>query len=378
MRKPDTFSLPAYVAFFWLGVSCTVVGPSVDRLSHKLHVEVSKGGMFVSAMFICEIISVLLTGSLMSRLNVRWILTGCATICGIGLVGTGFGTNLSVLLPFLGMIGVGAGGLSTCGSASFVRLFPDNVEAKLNILNFCYAPGAIFAPLALGFVSQRWPFEYAFIGVGVGLLVTAPFLLRCSLEPQGGSAGKPTVAMFRAIWVAMLAIGLYVGMEQGITTWTSFQIVRVAGAAEIWGKGAVALFWIGMALSRLVAPKVLKKLHVVPMSQVGALLVAVSVGMILAAPVSVSVALSASFLAGLGAGPLFPNVVALATKGAEKSGLITGVLVACGGLGAATLPYVQGRLGAGQDGGLIVPCITAVIVAALVAKTLYKQPKVQA
>ncbi|WP_249044313.1 hypothetical protein [Crossiella equi] len=67
----------------------------------------------------------------------------------------------------------------------------------------------------------------------------------------------------------------------------------------------------------------------------------------------------ATALAGLGIAPLYPLLTALGAAAAEDTTSAAGVLSAGAAAAAAIGPFLQGLLGNGHDGGMILPAALA-------------------
>jgi MFS family permease len=66
---------------------------------------------------------------------------------------------------------------------------------------------------------------------------------------------------------------------------------------------------------------------------------------------------------GFGCGPVFPTALAMINnRYPEARGTASGTLMAIGTLGAVALPWLQGQIGGGQNGGMIVLLIVAILM----------------
>src|SRR5258708_29131695 len=84
-------------------------------------------------------------------------------------------------------------------------------------------------------------------------------------------------------------------------------------------------------------------------------------------PAVESIGLVSAFIVGIGCGPVFPTALAMVSVlFPEARGAVSGVLLALGDLGAVALPWLQGKIGGGENGGMILIFFEAVISIALV------------
>lgn len=355
--------IPTYLAFFVLGMAANALSPSLELLRADLGVPREQKGIFISVQFFSDVLALLACAWLFRRVNVKWIFAGCGLLGGLGLVTLALAPNMLVACVGLAGLGAGTAGLAAAPNTAFVRLYPQNASARLNTLNFFYGPGAVIGPLifAVGISTFKYTFIYWLIGFC--LLALTPFLRMLDLEPQEGSNEPLEQGFYRKLVPMILLMALYVGMEIGFSTLISSQMKLRAGAPPSLGAVAVALFWAGVAITRFFGPWILKVLKEAEVIILGSILFAVASGMVLLGYAYAPIALVSSLLAGLGAGPIFPNILAIGNQRVRDAGFATSLMVASGALGASTLPAFQAWMGGKVDAAFQVPLVTALVVA---------------
>src|SRR5262249_2057880 len=232
----------------------------------------------------------------------------------------------------------------------------DNAAAALNFLNGIWGVGAIIGPQIVNFALSRQQVALAFGGTAVvTLLLLIPFSM-ASMKLNTADGGKPAPVR----WISLLPFAgllfIYVGTEVGFGSWIFTQLTKAAESTEAVGTIATSLFWGGLTVGRLVATPVLKRLTDEQLLIVSIMLVGGGAGLFLVVPGSETVGLMVAFFVGVGCGPIFPTARAIVNNTyPEQRGTATGVLMALGAGSAAVLPWLQGQIGAGRNGGMILP-----------------------
>jgi FHS family glucose/mannose:H+ symporter-like MFS transporter len=236
----------------------------------------------------------------------------------LGAAGMACSSTWSLFLICALIAGMGYGALIVLVNTYVAQRFPDHRVRMLGLVNATYGAGAIIGPVVAG------------IGPGRDFLAGAIAIALCAgasaMAPERGNARES----YRAGWHARLAAPLivvaflYAGLETGIGSWGSFDLVSlgypVNAAAQLIG-----LFWIGLTLSRLCMPALgsRAKHSVVLVSCVcaaGALVPLALIGR--AAPVVIG-------LVGLAVGPIWPSLMAFATgRVGVARGIMAGMAMA--------------------------------------------------
>lgn len=361
-----------YTSFTFLGMAATLTGPSLVQLAHRLSISVQQAGVLISIQFFADVVAVLASGFLLSRINARYMFAGAALVCGSGLLMVAFTNVLLGAQVGVSLIGAGVGCLSSTPNAIFVNLYKDKAAPMLNRLNFFYGPGAVIGPLLLGLATRMGNFVLSFAFIGGGLILLSPFLFQVSVEPSGGGS-RFTSALIRNLVPGLVAISLYVGFEVGYSSLISYHVTEVVRTTAIYGSVCVALFWSGNALARLVGASLIKALGTKQSTIFGAMLFALATSLLIVAPFSLFTAIGVSFIAGFGSGPVFPNILALALGRVQEKEVGTSLLVSSGALGATVFPLIQVQLTTKESSGMIVPVCAALALVLWMQLTFTKK-----
>jgi FHS family glucose/mannose:H+ symporter-like MFS transporter len=185
-----------------------------------------------------------------------------------------------------------------------------------------------------------------------------------SIRIHPGQQLKPRAAIR---WITLLPFALllftYVGGEVGFSSWIVTQVNKVALATEATATMAASIFWGGLTAGRAAASLVLRRLSDDLWLAMSTLALGAGVAFLLLVPRSEGVALASSFVAGFGCGPIFPTAIGMVNNNyPESRGTASGVLIAVGTVGAAIVPWFQGKVGGGVDGGMVVVLAMSVIM----------------
>ncbi|MEP7289431.1 MAG: MFS transporter, partial [Chloroflexota bacterium] len=135
MNRTQLASAACYASFLPLGISATLFGPTLPSLTQRYHVLLEDGGVFTSVQFFGALLSIIVAGRLLDRINARYLLIGGPLLLGSGLVLLGAATSLPLALLATLLFGIGFGVLDVSANYAIVQLHPVNSSAPLNLLN---------------------------------------------------------------------------------------------------------------------------------------------------------------------------------------------------------------------------------------------------
>jgi FHS family glucose/mannose:H+ symporter-like MFS transporter len=330
----------------------------------------------------------LLSGVLAARLGRRTILPAAALALASGLALQGLAPAWPLVLAGSALAGLGAGGLDAGVNSVFMDLSVAGRGDLLSRLHLFFSVGALSAPLMLGMlvgagVDWRLPMLASAVAV---LAVVLPLRAVGSVPPRARSApgeptgevaptrgGLPVPRSMRVPLVALaIAIACYVAAEVGVSSWlVAFLVNEPVTTATL----ALSLFWLGLAVGRLTAGRLGRRIEPVRYASVSAFVGGAAVaGAVLGPPGAVQIALFA--VAGFGFGPIYPMIMAVAgSLYPHRAATVSGLLTTAGVVGSIVYPPLMGftsaslGLAAGMLGAalLVLAAGTAVIAAARAA-----------
>jgi len=396
----------SYGAFALVGWSMLLV-PSLirDIRADFAQTDAGFGVLYLGASLLFGT-GAFLSGALAGRLGRRAILPTAAVTLAIGLATQGLAPAWPVLLVGAALAGGGAGALDAGVNGVIMDLSVSGRGDALSRLHLFYSLGALTAPLAMGLlvaagVDWRVPMVASAVA---GLTLAAPLRLVGTVPPRArvarrdaeaaapsGRAGAPagggaetsgteegpaTRSVPRSLRVPLaalaLAIACYVGSEAGVSSWlVAFLAEEPLTTATL----ALSLFWIGLALGRLVAGRIGRRIDPVRYATASVLLGAAAIaGAVLGPAGTIQIGLFA--VAGFGLGPVYPMIMAVAgSYYPHRAAAVSGLLTTAGVAGSVIYPPLMGftsaslGLAAGMLGAAIlgVACAVAVLVAARAA-----------
>jgi fucose permease len=305
------------------------------------------------------------SGALLSRgLLSRSIVRGCAATALGGLLLAV--ASRPVAFAAITIYGVGLGITMTSITLLQSRRYPADRIAQMARLNLAWSIGACLGPsIALRGGAALSP-PAMLCALSAFFVLAAVLVLRS--VPQGdadvafSSPVRPPVHVAGIPLVLMLLVPLATGIESAAGGWLATYSKRSAGSLGV-AVGAATFFWAGMLLSRLLQSYRRTSLPHGWMLLLGPCLMFAALVLVLNATDGPAM-LGGALLLGLGVGPMYPLLLALALRHGEGRNLIFVIA----GAGASLLPLITGLV-SGWAGslraGLGVPLIGALTMACL-------------
>jgi fucose permease len=225
------------------------------------------------------------------------------------------------------------------------RLDAHRAAAALGALNLAWGLGATSWPLAVAAVGPLTGVWMALMILCVPLAIVGVRIAGIALPPSAKAPGDESsfrsATMLRIALFGLLLV-LYGGTEAALGGWMAEHTRRVVGAMQTvqWEFAATA-FWGGLVAGRAAVALSLTRQREGVAALVGLILASASVLVLLLAPKELAITMAAA-LAGIGLAPVFPVTVAALSR--EMSPRIGGPLIALGGLGGATIPWLVGEV----------------------------------
>ena len=353
-----------FAVTFAAGLSGTLLGPTFQSLAEKFDMPIQSSGIFTGLQFIGITITVLGTGWLLDRINARYALIFGSLFMGSGLLMLSVAAILPIALFGALILGFGYGIVNVGANIVVGALNAQNTGAALNRLSFFYGLGAICSPQLVNFALMQNNFTLAFsITALFSLVLIIPFS-QTSLHIH---TEKQVITRGTIHWIVLLPFALilcgYVGIEVGFSSWIPTQLSIVAHSVESIATLGTSLFWLGLTSMRLVASFILRRLTEQQMLVAALLTVGCGMLVLLSFPTSQTLTLICAFIVGFGCGTIFPSTLALgSTIYPQVRGVASGLLLAAGTFGGSLFPWIQGQVGAGQNGGMIVVLLLDVLM----------------
>ncbi len=346
-----------FLAYICSGILSVLPGASLLLLAENTHVPLDIAGSSFTSSALGFAIGVLIAGVLTTKLNSKYIL-----LAGLGLMSvagaiTPLTHSFSILLVSQFIKGVGFGLIDVSINTITTLAFHDTLGETLNNVHSSYGIGALVGPLLLSLSLQvlNEAFWAYFVGAVVGIAVMFLLLRQAvpSLPTQNEKRQQQNSSLSRGIfrqvllWLMALQIALYVGAEIGFGNWIVTAVSQSAAITLSLAAPAATSFFLGLTIGRLLGAQVLKRRllsenRLLYLCILGGCLT----GLLVAAfPGQIVVSFGVSALVGLFYGPLFPGIMAIASrKFVHALGIVSSVMLVSTGAAAMVLPALMGVL----------------------------------
>jgi fucose permease len=351
-----------YAVFIALGISATLLGPTYESMTYFFQMSLENGGIFTSLQFLGATIGVVIGGRLLDRINARYLMMGGLLLISGGLLLLSAAQILWVALVAVMMFGLGYGVLAVGPNMVIVALNPGREAPALNLLNVFFGVGAIVGPQLVNFALSQDNFRISFIITAVLTMLLMIPSARASAQIKNTSKVQGHIH-----WLSLLPFALllftYVGAEVGYSSWLVTQLTKVALSSAAIATVATSVFWAGLTSGRALATPILRHITDLQLLILSIVTLGFGVSLILAMPTSTAIGIISAFIVGLGCGPVFPTAFAIFSNTYPgPRNVASGLVIAAANNGAVVFPWLQGKIGAGLNGGMILPLILAFIM----------------
>lgn len=369
--------LASYASFILIGWSGLFV-PSLLRILqadfHRSDAEFAVAYLLIAVLFAA--------GALSSGLIAGRVGRGAVSAAGTLLIAGGFALEAvapewPVFLVGAALTGGGCGVTDAIGSSVIMDLATSESGSDLNRLHVFYSVGALAAPIAIGvLVSLGLQWRLVAAALSVAGVALAPPLSRAGAIPARpplqapSEPAAPAASGLSGLHLALAGLGLaiacYVAAESGVSSWlVDFLADEPMSTATL----ALSLFWLGIAVGRMVASRVAGRFDPVRFTATcalaGGIAVLAAVGLA-SGPLRIGLFL----VAGCAFGPVYPMILAVAgSLFPHRAAAVAGIVTSAGVAGSVSYPPLMGviagfaGLGAGMLGVALLILFCGVMVA---------------
>jgi len=346
-----------FLAYISAGIISVLPGASLLLLAENTHVSLAIAGSSFTLSAFGFIIGVLIAGLFSTRLNSKYILMGGLGLMSLSGVITPVTHSFSVLLIAQLVKGVGFGMIDVSINTIVTLAFQDTLGETLNNVHSSYGIGALSGPLLLSLSLQilneaLWAY---LVGAVVGFVVIILLIRQTvpEIPRQNATQKQLQPSLYRNIflepllWFMALQIALYVGAELGFGSWIVTVLSQSAAISLALAAPAATAFFLGLTIGRLLGGQVLRRgwlseNQLLYISILGGFISGIVVAIF---PGLIVVSFGASVLVGLFYGPLFPGIMAMASRQfVNNIGIVSSVMLVSTGTAAMVLPALMGIL----------------------------------
>ena len=357
------------LSFILIGLVNTFLGPMLPFLSEKWAISDAQGGYFLAAQSLGGMCGTLIASVLYARFNSRQILLfgfGLLIISLFGFGGGNWETGLSASL----VNGVAIGFIIPTTTLIVSRNAGEKRAARINLLNFFWAAGAILSPVVFLRLSSANQLNFLLFSIAFGAIIFFAFLFKQPVfrlveEKKASSLswlGK--LKLFASNWIFALTIFLTIGIEASLSGWLPSYAERSTNS-KFW-LVVPLIYWGGFLLSRLLSPIFLRQLNEKTLILYGLILLTAGQILIISVGANLSAISLGALLTGFGASPIFPTTIAMASaKFERKAPELISYLFLSAGLSGMTFVWLVGFVSANTNSlktALLIPFICGVIL----------------
>lgn len=367
-------------------------GASLIQLANDTRVSLQVAGVIFTVSASGFLLGAPLAGTLIRYVKPRYLLALGLFFLAAGSVVTSLTGSFAVLLVSQGFKGFGFGFIDIALNTLATLAFREGLSAKLNVIHGMYGLGALIGPLILAGGLQFFhslPLAY-FAGMAVALLTIALILAPRVREVQEAARNqrdeKTTDAhelrallRQKLLWLMVLQISIYTSAEIGFGNWIVTAVSKSANITLALAAPAATAFFIGLTVGRLGGAQLLKRGWLTEARLLYIALLGGATWSMFAAIFSSHLVLAygASALVGCFYGPLFPSLMAIASRRfVHTIGAVSTVMMVGTGASSTIVPAAMGLLipviGINWVMGIPVACCLLIIAPMALANHLQR------
>ncbi|MCZ2810097.1 hypothetical protein O2W15_01485 [Modestobacter sp. VKM Ac-2979] len=309
ITSPVALAVAGVVGFLVLGALASVLGPTLPRLRVEHGLGPAAASWLPAAFSAGSALGVGLAGYLRLRLTLAPLLTGGALVLGVGCAAVPMAPSGGAVAGALLLAGIGFGVVDLLLNLTLARSFGAGSGAVLMAVSAAFGVSAVLTPVFVGSAPEDLVAPFGACAVGAVALAVLAARLRTAARPVAAVIPGPRRhPVGESVAIGLLAAVLlgYVAVEGGVAGWETTHLLATTDLTDGQAARAVALFWLGLTVGRLLATPLALRHH--PSRIVVGSLAGATVALALAAHAPVAVAAYA--LAGLFLAPVFPAVIA--------------------------------------------------------------------
>jgi fucose permease len=373
MTNRRNVAIVSFVAFVAMGITSSVLGPTLPNIAAALALPIEDAGILRAAQQIGMFGATLAGGYVLNRFSPRSVLVPGLILMAAGLILTINTGNLNVALVAMLLVGIGSGLLNLGANVAIVALYESNASAVLAALHTFFGLGLFGGPLIAEQVlrqPENWRTAYLVPAIASVILAIAFALIHMDSPRPAETTSPDQSGARRAIrWLPLLPLTLllftYNGAGNGIGDWIATHLQLVARAPADSAAQVTSLYGLALTAGRAISIVVLSRFGNMRVMAVAVGISIVGAALILLAGAQTGAVAVGVALVGLGFSPVYPTVIAIAgQQQPENRGAVTGIVAGIASLGGIVVPVIQGWVGAGQSGGMVVTLASALIMAA--------------
>ncbi len=368
-----------YLAFISLGLPDSLLGAGWPTMYGELGVPVSYMGIVSMVISGGTIVSSLMSDRLTRKFGARVVTVVSVFLTAGALFGFSFSDRFWMLILFSVPYGLGAGAIDAALN-NYIAL---HYSARhMSWLHCFWGVGAIVSPFIMSYAltSSTWNdgcriVGYIQLGIAALLLVTLPVWKINSKKTDAveqKSIGLIGALKIKGVPFILIGFFAYCAAEATAMQWASTYFVEVKHISEAQAAQFASLFYIGITAGRFLSGFVSAKIGDRRMIIIGASVLTLGIILLVIPVTAAELSLAGFVIIGLGCAPIYPSIIhsTPANFGAENSGAIIGIQMACAYVGSTFMPPLFGLIGSATDFAILPLYLIVFVVLMLVMTEL--------
>ena len=331
------------------------LGPLIPSIATAQHLPLEQVGLIVS--FLCGgcFVAQLLGPGLIAAQSSRKTLMLGSILLGLGMLALGLIPGLFAILTAAAVIGLGTGFNSIAGHVSILTYFRERAASALSKLNIFYGVGALAAPVIVQFSGASLGSGYSHLLACAAALTLFVLIGLLRLPPEKEKQEKnreqtetrSVAVVTLPLILTCLVIFLYVGAETATGTWLFTYIIDSQTKDTRLASLTVTALFSGLTIGRLISIKISSLFSAPRVTSTAMVLMVLGLFLLSSIKAAALPALLLTFAVGLGCGPIFPQMIAQASKLSPQQSLVprvTAMAIGAGTIGGIIMPGAAGQV----------------------------------
>lgn len=336
-----------YLSFLMLGMVVAILGPTLPTLADNTGSTLSAIGLVFTAKAMGSLLGAFWGGKLYDQTSGHLVMGLAFLLLAIMIFLIPVVSSFWVLMIVLFVSGIALGAFDVGGNTLIVWVHGHRVAPYMNGLHLFFGIGAFLAPVVVA-ASISWSDDISWAYWGMTFLMVPLILLlwrQASPSKQALHESAPSEAAPRlAMALMVLLFFFFSGAETGFGGWIySYALAKNLGteqSAALLTSGFWGAFTAGRLLAIPLATRV-KPDTLLLWNLAGTL---TGLCIILLGDSTSWIAWAGTLITGLSMAPVFPLLLAYAQSLVTMTGKTMRWFFIGAGIGAMTLPWIQGRL----------------------------------
>lgn len=344
-----------YLTFISLGLPDSLLGSAWPAIHKELEISYSSAGIITMIVSGSSIISSLISDKVIRKFGIFVVTLTSVVMTASALMGFSYSNAFWMLIALSVVLGLGAGSIDTALN-NFVAIHYK--ATHMNWLHCFWGLGATLGPIIISdylLQPEGWHSGYRIIamiqaGLAFIVFISLPLWKKVRLksdtqiEKNEVSLDNKSILKVPKVKTTLLAMFFYCAAEMTVGIWGSTYLVTVRDFSLDMGARAIAFYFGGITVGRMIAGFISMKMDNKSMvrlgqgvSLVGIVLVLISLGE--------SLSILGLLLVGLGFAPIFPAMIHETPQrfGTENSQKIVGYQMVSSSIGITFMPMLLGQ-----------------------------------